>query len=344
MSGLNPHIVHHGQLDELMPELEELTWNLEEPFDNHMTLPRAIYLAAHRRGFKVLLDGVAGDNVLAEGTHVARLLRRGRWLTAFREVVGLNRFWGREYYPIWIELPRSACAAFLPSSIRRLLRSRSFQHDSRESIINPAFAERIHLAERLKALEGHRLVGSSVSYGVETARSIDHPYLTVGRERYDRVAAAVGLEPRDPFLDRRVVALCLTLPGEQRLGGGWPKVILRRASAGRMPDAVRWRRGKEHLGFAFTTALMAQTRARIRRVIEANKEHLLEYVSHESLQTVGSDSFDEADFAVDEAVYEIAHLAAWMGRHFARPQARRVDSSVRVPRIPPISRRSQSWP
>ncbi len=82
MDGLDPHLIRYDQLDSLMPELEELTWSLDEPFDNHMTLVRAVYLAAHREGLKVLLDGVGGDVVLAEGSHLARLLRRGRWLTA----------------------------------------------------------------------------------------------------------------------------------------------------------------------------------------------------------------------------------------------------------------------
>ena len=37
--------------------------------------------------------------------------------------------------------------------------------------------------------------------------------------------------------------------------GGWPKHILRRATAGSIPDAIRWRLGKEHLGWAFTKRL-----------------------------------------------------------------------------------------
>ena len=38
MDGLVPRMVRHDRLDELMPELDELTWNLDEPFDDHMTL------------------------------------------------------------------------------------------------------------------------------------------------------------------------------------------------------------------------------------------------------------------------------------------------------------------
>ena len=65
-----------------------------EPFDGHMTLPRAAYLAAHRAGIKVMLDGVAGDVVLGAGNLMPRLLRRGHWRHAWREMKGERRFWG----------------------------------------------------------------------------------------------------------------------------------------------------------------------------------------------------------------------------------------------------------
>jgi len=325
MNGLDPHWVSHDRLDALLPELEELTWNLEEPFDNHMTLPRAVYLAARRRGLKVLLDGVAGDVVLGEGSHLARLLRRGRWLTAYHEAVGQNRFWG-EHYPAWRALYHGARTAFTPQPVRRLWRRlrqlnyrKSVEANIRISLINQEFAHRVGLADRLRQLDGP-CPRQSLSYGEERALSIDHPYLTVGRERYDRVAAAVGMEPRDPFLDRRVVAFCLMLPGEQKLGGGWPKIILRRAMAERLPDAVRWRRGKEHLGWAFTTALMSRMRPRIRGEIEANWELVKPYVDVDGAKKVCTAYFDEGDLGQADKVYEIAHLALWLRRHAERPR------------------------
>ena len=79
-----------------------------------------------------------------------------------------------------------------------------------------------------------------ISGGTERARAIDNPSLTVARERYDRVAAAVGVECRDPFLDLRVVAFCTRLPYNLITADGWTKLILRRAMLGTQPDAVVW--------------------------------------------------------------------------------------------------------
>jgi len=59
LEGLQPHLLDYTALDALMPELEDLTWSLDEPFEYYMTLPRALYLLAHQKGIRVLLDGVS---------------------------------------------------------------------------------------------------------------------------------------------------------------------------------------------------------------------------------------------------------------------------------------------
>ncbi len=320
MDGLDPHIVAHGQWDQLLSDLQEQTWDLDEPFDGHMTLVRAIYLDARRHGVNVVLDGIDGDTVLSEGTHIARLLRRGRWMTAYREAVGQNRFW-RGGYPPTSYLYRSAIQAFAPKQMPRLHRLRHscsskarVENNIRTSIINPDFAQRIFLAERLERLDSHRQPQRRQSLPVERAAAVDHPYLTVGVERYNRVASSLGVEPRHPFLDRRLVDFCLSLPGEQKLGQGWPKIILRRAMAGRLPEEVRWRRGKEHLGWAFTVDLMSTMQTRVRSIIDDNMDLLSKYVHEEKIREICRSYFEQGDPTQEETVYEAAHLAAWLSR------------------------------
>jgi asparagine synthase (glutamine-hydrolysing) len=48
IDGLEPTTVSYGALDDLLPELEELVWDVDEPFDGSMTLVRAVYLSARR--------------------------------------------------------------------------------------------------------------------------------------------------------------------------------------------------------------------------------------------------------------------------------------------------------
>ena len=331
MHGLAPTLVDYGQLAATMPELTKLTWSLDEPFDNHMTLPRAAYLLAVRCGINVVLDGVDGDNVLSEGSYLAHLVRRGQWHTAYREARGANRFWGGSYPPRWV-LPRSAYRAFVPLPLRRLRHriragarmSSRVQRAVDESLISADFAREIHLAERLAQLDSHGHDDWAQDLGHERARALAHPYLTVGIERYDRVASAMAIEPRHPFLDRRVVDFCLTLPGEQKLRGGWPKAILRRAMDGRLPDAVRWRPGKEHLGWMFTRELLAEAREEVPAMIERNLTLLAPYVN---LDTVHRACAAGEPGGEDGTLFEVATLASWLERHRMPPTQLGIESS-----------------
>jgi asparagine synthase (glutamine-hydrolysing) len=321
MDGLEPTTVSYGEFDQLLPELEQLAWDVDEPFDGSMTLVRAVYLAARRRGLRMLLDGVGGDNVLTEGRRLARLLRAGRWRTAYREAAGHNRYW-QGAFPPRRELLGSARAAFVPDVVLRRLRRqrqrRRIARRVRSSPISPEFAQRMDVGERLRIHERNAVAGPLSEGRAERARSIEHPYLTVGRERYDRVAGAVGIEPRDPFLDLRVLSFCVSLPDGQMLTNGWPKSILRHATADLLPDEVRWRCGREHLGWAFTNALLDGLRDSMRRDLESNLAAVGRYVGLDGAESC-RDYLCGRDAARASNTYDVLLLAEWLRRHADRP-------------------------
>jgi len=64
----------------------------------------------------------------------------------------------------------------------------------------------------------------------------------------DRSSMAFSLEARVPLLDHKVVQLGISLPDHLKVNHGWSKYAVRKAMAGVVPDAVRWR--KKKLGFA----------------------------------------------------------------------------------------------
>jgi asparagine synthase (glutamine-hydrolysing) len=326
MDGLDPHLVHLEKLEELLPDLEGLTWSLDEPFDNHMTLIRAIYLAARRNNLKAVLDGGDGDLILSEGSHIVRLIQRGHWLAAYREAKGQESFWSNAY-PARRELFRSACRAFVPQPVwhlRHAVRSRisqkSAEKNIQKSIICPLFAQSVTLSKRLNTLASHGSQGVLIEYQQERIQAIDHPYLTVGIERYNRVASALAIEPRHPFLDRRVVEFCITLPSGQKMNQGWPKAIMRRSMADRLPDSVRWRIGKQNLGWAFTKELMNNMQERLKIAITENIDILLKFVDGDSVHNACRSYFDGKDPSQAEKIYETAHLAVWVRHHKERPQ------------------------
>ena len=170
---------------------------------------------------------------------------------------------------------------------------------------------------RLAALERHRPGFLLADACREHVLAIDHPYLTVGVERYGRVAAAVGVEPRHPFLDPRMMAFCAALPEEQKLRQGWPKFILRQAMASRLPEAVRWRRGKEHLGSAFTMAYMGGLPSAEQDGFDKTAifRTISKYVNVANLYYAG---FETLQGACCDDIYDVVHLAVWLSRRESR--------------------------
>jgi asparagine synthase (glutamine-hydrolysing) len=324
MSGLAPRLIHHGQLADFQPDIGRATWQLQEPFDNQMTLVRTMYLAAEQEGIRVVLDGVGGDIVLASSDRVPRLLRSGSWKAAFREATAQEAFWG-EGYSSRRELLRSARSAVSSEPLRRLRRlqrrvrsgMQPDQQDLRGSCIDAEFARRVRLDLRLLAARSNA-ADSSDGPSPASIRAVVRPHTAAGRARYERTAATHGVEPRDPFLDLRVMDLCARLPGHQRLRNGWPKAILRHTLAGRLPAAVRWRRGKQHLGWAFSTRLLEMESLRVSALLRENVEVLTRYVDLEAVDHARSRERG-GDAAADWVAFVAAHVAAWLHNHAARP-------------------------
>lgn len=253
--GLLPHVADYTQLDPFMDDLIRRTRGVAEPFDAHMVLPRMAYLMAHREGLRVVLDGVGGDNALSSSGRLTRLIRRGHWLTAWHEAGGMAHYWRWHRKGF---LRQAIRQALVPDAARHLRRRwQDWREDDTpdRGLLGPDFAREIGLANRKRAFRNLRPPGIR-SAAEARAAAFTHTFEIVGRERYDRVAAEQGIEPRDPYHDRNVAELALRLPDAQVGGGGWHKMIARRAMEGLLPDEVRWRQGKEHVGGLYIKALV----------------------------------------------------------------------------------------
>jgi asparagine synthase (glutamine-hydrolysing) len=258
MPNLEPTLICQNHLEPWAEDLIAAWKALEEPWDFHMTVPRTAYLAAQRAGVRVMLDGGAGDVLLGHGTQMARHIRAGGVLRVLRDVRGLTAFYGMPRTYAFPQLILALRGAFVPETLRDLRhawRQRRPVSLPANSAVDVEFASRAGLFDSLRTFElGDR--PRRMSFAEERIWSWPRSGLNVGRERYDRVAGHFGVEPRDPYMDRRVLDFCLSLPFDQFQQDGWPKIIQRRATAGLLPDPVRWRLGKEHLGWTFTKALM----------------------------------------------------------------------------------------
>jgi len=85
----------------------------------------------------------------------------------------------------------------------------------------------------------------------------------------DNVAAYTGLEWRMPYLDRRLIEFVLSLPPQMTFRGGFSKFILRK-SMSKIPQEIRWRNSRTHLGEVEDRGLMDKEKNKIIKLIEGS--------------------------------------------------------------------------
>ena len=214
---LVPVEVDATQIDPL-GDLETTLEDAGEPSSAvNLHLSCALYRTAAEHGIEVLLDGLDGDTTISHGLHVlADLWRTGRWIELSREVGWLSR---RFKTSPWRLLWRRVLCPSLPAAMPA-----DGLGDSLETAHHRGRLESGHLPRAFEAAH-------------------------FAAERW-------GVEPRYPFMDRRLVELCLGLAPRLKLRCGWTRWILRAAMEGTLPEAVRWRERKADIAEAMRRGLL----------------------------------------------------------------------------------------
>lgn len=294
--------------------------NIGEPFDNYMIQIMLINLLARDAGHKYLLDGVEGDMLHSLSvSYPATLLRMGQVSLALKETYHQwNNTFDRQVFLLFLYylwLRRIGIPNWLsPLGLikRRFLATGIFRRKFGETIIHPAFADRMQIRERLDEMDG-RIYGRRPGLKEQHLRAIHHPAIAVALERYDRVGARFGIEPRHPLMDRKLVEFSAAVPWNQKVRHGWNKYLLRRAGEGLVPRQVSFRVGNDENGWRSTDALIAAVDPRLRERIFAAKNRLATYIRPDVLEC-----------GRGEQLLEMYGLAAWLNRVDACPAETRM--------------------
>ncbi len=96
-------------------------------------------------------------------------------------------------------------------------------------------------------------------------------------ETLDLLATAYDVEVRFPMMDRRLMELCLSLPGHLKARHGWTRCVVRRGLDGELPPRVQWRTDKADFTDFIVDGLRATAPAII-GLLRRNAERLHEHV------------------------------------------------------------------
>jgi len=252
-AGVRAHLLRGGDLDPgLLTASADRSRDLPDaPTGEAMLQP--LVDAARARGIRVILTGVGGDEWLQGSEfYYADLIRRGQWGTLVRLLRAAPA--GSPVDRTLRLVLAAGVRPLLPLVARRAVR-RLLGRTLVPAWIEPSFARRVGLDDRLRPPDPSPWRGSYARADVR--RQLESGWEALMKEQLERGAAACGVEYRHPFYDRRLVEFALALPEEQRQRADVGKVVLRRALAGRLPDAVRRRTSKVHYSALYFEALEA---------------------------------------------------------------------------------------
>jgi asparagine synthase (glutamine-hydrolysing) len=198
--------------------------------NSRIAAPLRSCASAHGR---VLLYGL-GSDIWLHGWHwtVADLLRRGRLVSAARWMRFIATSPDPEPIPgqLWL-----AAWTMTPLRTKRVLR-RMLKRNPVPPWIEPAFASRTALADRIRAAQEHRWLGSYSATEMFAFGTSGEQIVRLSE--FELLHAYAGLEMRCPFYDRRLIELALSLPADVRSTAGLPKAVLRRSAAAHLPPRV----------------------------------------------------------------------------------------------------------
>ncbi len=345
--GYIPHYIYADQSSPLA-ELEYVFRHQDEASigPNHF-LPWQLNRAAAQAGVRVVLDGFDGDTTVSHGAvrftelayagewetfaleanavsqHfkvspfgllqnyglkcLAELAREQRWIAFAATINQINKYFQvsrREL--LW----RYGLRPLIPAQV---LNGQRTSRNAVHPIVNPDFARRISLQERIRNLKGER------SNPPRTAREDHWRTLTSGLftsvlELSDRCAAAFSIEIRHPFMDKRLIEFCLALPPEQKLYQGWSRIVMRRAMSGVLPEEIQWRGGKTDMNPNFLRGLLTTDRRALDEIILNQCESIEKYVDIQTLSQVYQRLISQDKVKIDDAmtIWRVATLAYWL--------------------------------
>lgn len=242
-----PHFVRPEKENPLILG-REYPWRKDDPLDDHnLFITWNCYESAQKPGVRILLDGFFGDTTISYGGgSLADLTRRLQWFRVLREAAGIAKHWN---IPLRKVIGEQVLFRSLPPRFRLKWRERRNRPVSDDvSRLNPGMRQRY--------FDGTRQSREEIALLLNSARDLHWFDLTwPARQRdfenLDEAGAALGLDLRHPFSDRRLVEFCLALPPEQKIRGGYTRAILRYALSGSVPEEIRTRAGKADLDLVF---------------------------------------------------------------------------------------------
>ena len=235
----------------------------------------------HENEVRIQLRGTGGDAVISYGTFYFRELAVNfKWIKLMNEIRNYSKITKSNSFQIILDIIFS----LIPDKIKNLGTSNKERRPG-TTILEKEFAKKIDAEQIL-----NRLFWEPVS---EANSYKKYHHFIINRfsdlyelEEMDNIFAKHNIEPRYPFLEKRLIEFCYSLPTDMKVKFGWSRYILRIAMDGILPQEIQWRPFKAEANNIYQNNFLINEKKEIERIINEKSEIIANYVNLEKIQTI----------------------------------------------------------
>jgi asparagine synthase (glutamine-hydrolysing) len=251
-------------------------------------------------GYDVALDGEGGDELFDLSVTPGDLSRVGAWTTGLRytarcaapSAAAMRWFvvprLGPRLRRAWLQRRGCRVPAWVAPALRDRAETRAVLRTDSETLRLTTWADRFPLA-------------------LESVTAVAF------RQAVRLLSAGPSASPRSPLFNRAIAEMVAQAPAAAVLSPGHSKAFLRQASAGRLPDEIRWRPKRERLYDELLRATLASPVAG--RLVESVRVGPLgEWVEAASVRGVVGEAAATASAPVAEQAHAVLCFAGWVDR------------------------------
>ena len=269
-----------------------------------------------KREIRVLFDGFDGDSVISHGaeylvelgleSNLKKLLSEvksacklnGRRFSTFHT---LKNFWLKPLIPFGIKV------FFNWFSSIGITEEKKYQNlsESAKNLVNFSKKFKDYYPDESykykKSLAAHR-------------QSLSLPFWEEELEIIDFIAAINGIEIRLPFMDKRIIEFCLTVPGNEKFKGGITRAYFREGMSGITPDEVVNKHTKANLG----PVIMNEIEENYKMMLEALKNSNIGFtkiISAQKIDVLLKKKFEALSKLEKVNIYKWYVLEKWLAKN-----------------------------
>ena len=284
----------YPEFESVVENMDDIIYHMDEPLSGmSICMQWEVFQKAAKQGLTVMLDGQGSDEELAGYTsfYLPALIDYTNSLDVASYIKAL-RFLSRRGTTENISIRKLALGAIYHSKWMRPFRKEKHRHRKNEPL-----PFEVNIPERDRIYDFDRFTIDMVTGNLQSLLKYE-----------DRNSMAHSIETRLPFLDYRIVELCMSISPRNKMKGGYTKAVLRKAMEGILPDTVRLRVSK--LGFAAPEELwMKENESWVSRELNEACVSLSDLIDKDRILSYHNKITGRGD--VDKYAFRIICLARW---------------------------------